>query len=297
MRVMLFTVSVSLLTSLLTGILPALAVSRVSLTGFLASGRGSAVAGTHSRPQSVLIVVEAALVVVLLAGAGLFIRSYLNVESVTTGFSPATVTMNVGLDARYSQPEQRRAFFKNLIGKMGALPGIDAVGAVNYLPLSHSESMGFFWVDGFANQKDQMAEGRDVTPQYFRAMNIPLLAGRYFTEDDVSSAAPPTIVNQQFAKVYFANRNPIGATVSTDEKDHSHWSTVIGVVADVRHLSLEEAPQPQMYFPSYEFGGAYLAVRSGLPPSTVASEIRGVIERHRSQSAAGRCSHYGRPDV
>ena len=80
-------------------------------------------AGTHSRSQSALIVVEAALVVVLLAGAGLFIRSYLNVESVATGFSPSTVTMNVELDARYSQPEQRRAFFKNLMGKMGALPG------------------------------------------------------------------------------------------------------------------------------------------------------------------------------
>jgi predicted permease len=277
-RVMLFTVSVSLLTSVLTGILPALAVSRVNLSGFLASARGSAVAGSGSRPQSVLIVVEAALVVVLLACAGLLIRSYLNVESVTTGFSPATVTMNVTLDARYSQPEQRRAFFKNLMDKVRALPGIDAVGAVNYLPLSHGESLGFFWVDGFANQKDQMAEGRGVTPQYFRAMSIPLLAGRSFTEDDVSSSAPPTIVNQQFAKVYLANRNPIGARVSTDEKDHAHWSTVIGVVADVRHSSLEEAPQPQMYSPSYEFDGAYLAVRSVLPPSTVASEIRGIMK-------------------
>ena len=277
-RVMLFTVTVSLLTSLLTGILPALAVSRISLTGFLASGRGSAVAGTHSRSQSALIVVEAALVVVLLAGAGLFIRSYLNVESVTTGFSPATVTMNIDLDARYSQPQQCRAFFKNLMGKIGALPGIDAVGGVNYLPLSNSESIGFFWVDGFANRQDQMAEGRMVTPQYFRAMNIPLLAGRFFSEDDASSTARPTIVNQQFAKVYFANRNPIGSRISTDEKDHSHWSTVVGVVADVRHLSLEEAPQAQIYSPGYEFGGAYIAVRSVLPPSTVASEIRRTLK-------------------
>ena len=143
-------------------------------------------AGSASRPQSVLIVVEAALVVVLLAGAGLFIRSYLNVASVNTEFSASTVTMNVDLDARYSQPEQRRAFFKNLMGKIGALPGIDSVGAIDYLPLSHGESLGFFWVDGFANQKDQMAEGRGVTPQYLRAMNIPLVAGRYFTEDDAS---------------------------------------------------------------------------------------------------------------
>ncbi len=276
-RVMLFTVSVSVLTSLLTGILPALAVSRISPTGLLASGRGGAVTVTHSRSQSALIVVEAALVVVLLAGAGLFIRSYLNVESVTTGFSPATVTMNIGLDARYSEPQQRQAFFKNLMGKISALPGIESAGAIDYLPLSNSESTGFFWVDGFANQKDQMAEGRSVTPQYFRAMNIPLLAGRFFTEDDVSSAASPTIVNQQFAKLYFANRNPIGARISTDD-NHAKWSTVVGVVADVLHLTLEEAPQPQIYVPSYEFGGAYVAVRSALPPSTVASEIRSTLK-------------------
>jgi predicted permease len=277
-RVLLFTVSASLLTSILAGILPALTVARMSLTGFLIPGSGGVVAGAHSRSQSVLIVVEAALVVVLLAGAGLFIRSYLNVESVATGFSPSTVTMNVSLDERYGTPQQQGAFFRNLIGKLGALPGIDAIGAVNYLPLSHGESLGFFWVDGFANREDQMAEGRSVTPQYFRAMNIPLVAGRFFTEDDVSSPARPIIVNQQFAKEYFADRNPIGGQISTDEKDHSHWSTLIGVVADVRHLTLEEAPQPQMYSTGYEFGGAYIAVRSARPPSGVASEIQRTLK-------------------
>ena len=235
-------------------------------------------ADVHSRTQSALIVAEAALVVVLLAGAGLFIRSYLNVESVTTGFSPSTITMNVGLDERYATPQQQGAFFRKLIGKIGALPGIDAVGAVNYLPLSHGESLGFFWVDGFANQKDQMAEGRAVTPQYFRAMNIPLLAGRFFSEDDVSSSARPTIVNEQFARKYFAGRNPIGGRISTDEQDHSHWSTVVGVVADVRHMTLEEAPQPQMYSPGYEFGSGYIAVRSLRPPAAVASEIRATLK-------------------
>jgi predicted permease len=273
-RVLLFTVGASLLTSLLAGILPALTVVRMSLTGFLTLGGGGA--GAHSRSQSVLIVVEAALVVVLLAGAGLFIRSYLNVASVATGFSPATVTMNVALDERYSTPQQQSAFFRNLINKISALPGIDAVGAINYLPLTHSESLGFFWVDGFANQKDQMAEGRSVTPQYFQAMNIPLLAGRFFTEDDVSIPLRPTIVNEQFAKKYFAGRNPIGGRIKASEKDP--WRTVVGVVADVHHLTLEEAPQPQMYSPDYELGGAYVAVRSMRPPAAVASEVRGTLK-------------------
>jgi putative ABC transport system permease protein len=275
-RVLFFTVGASLLTSVLAGILPALTVVRMSLTDFLTSGGGGRGTGAHSRSQSVLIVVEAALVVVLLAGAGLFIRSYLNVESVTTGFSLSTVTMNMALDERYGTPQQQSAFFKNLIGKIGALPGIDAAGAINYLPLTHSESLGYFWVNGFANQKDQMAEGRSVTPQYFRAMNIPLLAGRFFAEDEVSIPVRPTIVNEQFANKYFAGRNPIGGQVRGSEKDP--WSTIVGVVADVRHLTLEEAPQPQMYSPDYEFGSAYIAVRSARPPSAVASEIRATLK-------------------
>ena len=211
----------------------------------------------------------------LLACAGLLIRSYLNVESVDTGFSPSTVTMNIGLDGRYSQPEQRRAFFANLIGKLSALPGVNVAGGINSLPLTHSESLGYFWVDGFANQKDQMAEGRAVTPQYFSAMNIPLIAGRFFTENDVSSASPPTIVNQQFAKVYFANRNPVGGRISADDS-HSQWRTVVGVVADVRHTSLEETPQPQMYVPDYD--GGSIVVRSLLPPSALVPEVRATLK-------------------
>jgi predicted permease len=274
-RVMLFTILVSLLTSVLAGILPALAVSRVSPGVVLAAGSSGNVAGVHGRSQSTLIVVEAALVVVLLACAGLLIRSYINVESVDTGFSPSTVTVNIGLDPRYSQPQQRRAFFRNFIGKVAALPGVSAVGAVSYLPLSNSESLGYIWVDGFANSKDQMAEGRGVTPQYFAAMSIPLIAGRYFTEDDDSKAERPIIINQRFAQLYFAHRKPLGGRIRQED---NQWSTIVGVVADVRHSSLEETPQPQMYGPSYDLNGAYIAVRSLLPRSTVASELRSTLK-------------------
>ena len=277
MRVMLFTIIVSLLTSVLAGILPALAVSRVSPGVVLAAGSSGNVAGAHSRSQSILIVLEASLVVVLLASAGLLIRSYINVASVETGFSPATVTVNIQLDPRYSQPQQRRTFFKEFIGKIAALPGVSAAGAITNLPLSHSESVGFIWVDGFANNKDQMAEGRSVTPQYFRAMSIPLIAGRYFTDDDDSKAEKPIIINQRLAKVYFADRNPLGGRISGDD-NHSQWRTIVGVVADVRHSSLEETPQPQMYSPDYDLDGGYIAVRSLLPPSTVASELRSTLK-------------------
>jgi predicted permease len=276
-RVLLFTVVVALLTSLLTGILPAVTVSRANPTALLTGGNSHTIAGTHSRSQSILIVGEAALVVVLLACAGLLIRSYIKVQSVATGFSRSTVTVNIGLDPRYSQPQQRSAFFRDFIGRLSALPGVSAVGAISYLPLSNSESVGFIWVDGFANRKDQMAEGRSVTPEYFRAMSIPLIAGRSFTQDDDSRAERPTIINQRFAKLYFAHRNPIGGRISQDD-NHSQWSTIVGVVADVRHSSMEETPQPQLYQPSYDFNGAYIAVRSLLPPSSVASELRSTLK-------------------
>jgi putative ABC transport system permease protein len=151
------------------------------------------------------------------------------------------------------------------------------VGAVSNLPLSKTESLSLLWIDGFANQKDQTTEARTITPQYFAAMNIQLIAGRNFTDDDASGAARPVIVNQQFAKTYFANRNPIGERFSTDDK-HAEWRAVVGVVADVRHVSLEEDPQPQMYTPSYDFGSAFITVRSAIPPATVANEIRATLK-------------------
>jgi predicted permease len=285
MRVLLFTVGVSLLTSVLTGILPALAVSRINLTDFLATTGSRSVPGAHTRVQSTLIVVESALVVVLLASAGLLIRSYINVASVDTGFSPATVSMNIGLDARYSPP-QRVDYFRNLFAKLEAIPGVQSVGGIDYLPLSNSESLGMFQVDGYPNDKDQLAEGRSITPQYFSAMNIPLLAGRFFSNEDYSGDAHTIIINQSFAKRYFANRNPIGAHVNMDEHK-IQWNTVVGVIADVRHTSLEEPAAPQIYNPDMEFGGGYIAVRSTLPPKTLAAEIRSTLHAIDPNLAAG----------
>ena len=285
MRVLLFTIAVSLLTSVLTGVLPALTVSRVNLVDFLATSGNRSVAGTHGRAQSALIVIESALVVVLLAGAGLLIRSYINVESVDTGFAQSTVATSIQLDARYSQP-QRTEFYRNLFAKLSALPGVKAVGGINALPLSNSETFRLFQVDGYANEKDQLVQGRWVTPQYFSAMAIPLVAGRFFTDDDTPRTQDLAIVNQAFAKKYFANRNPIGGRVNTDDH-HVKWSTVIGVVGDVRHSSLEESPAPQLYHPVSEAGDGYIAIRSVLPPKAMAAVIRSTLHAIDPSLAAG----------
>jgi putative ABC transport system permease protein len=285
-RVLLFTVAVSVLTSVLAGVLPALAVSRINLIDFIAAAGGRNVAAAHTRLQGTLIVAESALVVVLLAGAGLFIRSYINVESVDTGFSPSTVSMNIGLDARYGQPQQRIAFFRNLFAKFQALPGVRAVGAINDLPLSNSEDLKLFTVDGYPNEKNQLAESRWVTPQYFSAMNIPLMTGRSFSDEEYSSDAHTIIINQSFARKYFANRNPIGGRVNSDDH-HIQWSTVVGVIGDVRHSSLEEVPVPQIYYPDTGFQGGYIVVRSTLSAKSLAAEIRSTLHNIDPHLAAG----------
>ena len=285
-HVLLFTISASLLTSALTGILPALTILRVNLTDFLATANSRSVAGTHGHAQSALIVIESALVVVLLAGAGLLIRSYINVESVDTGFSQSTVTTSIQLGARYRGPQQSAEFYRNLFARLSALPGVKAVGGINALPLSNSETFRLFQVDGYANEKDQLAQGRWVTPEYFSAMTIPLVAGRYFTEDDTSRTQEVAIVNQAFAKKYFANRNPIGGRVNTDDH-HVQWSTVVGVIGDVRHTSLEEAPAPQIYNPVAAAEDGYIAVRSVLPPKDLAIAIRSTLHAIDPNLAAG----------
>jgi putative ABC transport system permease protein len=264
----------SLLTSLAAGLMPAIGASRMELTDFLKSHAMRARSAGHQRLQSALIVAQTAMVVVLLAGAGLLIRSYINVESIDTGFTRSAVTFHVNLDHRYSKPEQHVAFYKELMAKLEALPGVEAAGSVNYLPLTNSESIDLIWVNGFDNKDHQQTEGRDVTPHYFAAMNIPLVAGRYFTDADASATANrPVIINQKFAGTYFPNRNPIGGRITGDPK-LPRWWIVVGVVADVHHTSLEEEPQPQMYNASYDAGDASVAVRSTLPPAAVANEIR-----------------------
>jgi putative ABC transport system permease protein len=276
LRVLLFTIAISLVTSVLTGAFPALAVSRINLTDFIAATGSRSVAGANTRIQSALIIGESALVVVLLASAGLLIRSYINVESVDTGFSQSTLSTSVQLDSHYRQPQQSAEFYRKFYSGLSAIPGVIAVGGINALPLSNSETMRLFDVEGYANEKDQLVEGRWVTPGYFSAMSIPLLAGRLFSDDDTTHTDQLVIVNQSFANKYFANRSAVGGRVNVDDH-HVQWSTVIGVVSDVRHTNLEESPAPQIYQPVSAAGDGYVVVRTSRPPKAVAAEIRTVL--------------------
>jgi len=280
LRALVFAVLVSLGTSLLFGIVPAFSATRINVAAFLASaGTRGLVADRRSLRRS-LVIVQIALVVVLLTGAGLFLRSYLKVLSIQTGFSSSTLTIGVPMSAAADSVEKRRGFYTALLQTISTQPGIQSAGLVSELPLTDSESFVTIWVDGYPNQKNQLVEARDASSGYFTAMQTPVLRGRNFTPDEDSAAKHSVvIVNQTFANTYFAGKDPIGRRLrtSTDEP----WSTIVGLVQDIRYESLETAAVPQVYVPFLSSfpppGGAAVTVRSSLPQAASIAALRASV--------------------
>lgn len=278
LRVLLFTVLVAVLTSVLFGILPALSVSRVNLVEFLKSGGNRGAVGARGRAQSTLIVAEVALVVMLLAGAGLLLHSYVNVERVPTGFSQSTISMSVHLYAQYAQRDQRQAFCRRLLEKMGAVPGVESVGMISNLPLDNSQSGSMLWIEGNADRDQKLVGWRTVTEGYLPTMGIRLVEGRFFGDGDRDGRAPVVVVNEAFVKAYLADRDPVGRRVRTSDTS-TPWRTVVGVVGNVRDENLETEAVPEVYLPLWQadgFGGS-VVMRTRLAVADVATAARTIL--------------------
>jgi len=278
LRVLLFTVLVAVLTSVLFGILPALSVSRVNLVEFLKSGGNRGAMGARARVQSTLIVAEVALVVMLLAGAGLLLHSYVNVERVPTGFSPSAVSMSVHLYAQYPQRDQRQAFCRRLLEKMRAVPGVESAGMISNLPLDNSQSGSMLWIEGNPDRDQKLVAWRTVTEGYFATMGIRLIEGRVFTDGDRDGRAPVVMVNEAFVKAYLAGRDPVGRRVRTSDTS-TPWRNVVGVVGNVRDSSLEAEAVPEVYLPLWQadgFGGS-VVMRTRLPLADVVTAARTIL--------------------
>lgn len=279
-RVLLISLVLSLATGLLSGILPAVAASRIHVSVMLRLGGGRGqVGGGAARTRNALIVGEVALAVILLAGAGLLIRSYLNVMGQEKGFAPSTLTMKLGVDLSSRRPPQQlREMWQTILSRAGALPGIQAVGAITHLPLSHEESTSTFRVEGYPNVPNQSVDLRQVGGDYFQAMQIRLVAGRLLTAADnpLQPARMPAavLVSEAFARRYFPGGNAVGGHVQRGAPG-SDWSTIVGVVADVRHSSLEKSPDPVIYEPSWLLDS--IAIRTALPPASAVSSVRAVL--------------------
>jgi putative ABC transport system permease protein len=223
------------------------------------------------------------LAIVLLVGAGLLIRSFVNLLEVNPGYSPKNLlTMRISLpDLRYEQRAQRGALYREVLQRVGYLPGVDSVGAINHLPLTDFTFAGWLRIPGRpqAPPNDRPATPIGVvSPDYFRAMGIPLRLGRTFTERDSAESPRVVILSEALARELFANEDPIGKQlwVPGPGKD---TPTVIGVVGDVRHKGLDTDVTPQVYTPYLQQppGSITMVIRTRTDPLTLAGAVRNQV--------------------
>jgi putative ABC transport system permease protein len=241
-----FTVAVTLLTGLIFGVVPALQLSHGRTHEALKEGsRGSSTGSGQQRLRKLLVVGEVALSLALLAGSGLLIKSFMKLQEVDPGFrSEGVLTMRVALPgARYSQPEQIRAFFRDLLERVRQVPGVQSAGATNGLPLGGNGGSGTTTPDSNAGPSDQLypeADWRFITPGYFETVGTKLIAGRYFDEHDIDTSAPVAIVDETMVKTYWPAEDPLGKRIKRGGRQSTApWMTIVGVVKHVRLGSLE----------------------------------------------------------
>ncbi|MGI8655948.1 MAG: ABC transporter permease [Pyrinomonadaceae bacterium] len=251
-RVLLFTLFISLLTGIIFGLFPALSTSKSNLTETLKEGSRGTMGAKGQRLRALLVVSEVALSLMLLVGAGLLIKSFLRLTHVDPGFTATNVlTMQLSLArAKYPEPQQTAAFFQTLVSRIEALPGVESAGTVTELPLSGQENDTFFTIEGkppvaFGSLEND-ANIRIISPDYFRAIGIPLLKGRAFTERDSANAPNAIIVSDSFARRFLPNEDPLGKRLTIDFG--KPWTgEIAGVVGNIHHSSLDQEPTGEMY--------------------------------------------------
>ena len=282
-RVLGFTALVSVLAGLAFGLAPALQVSRPDLNEALkAGGRSGGGAGAGGRLRSALVVAEVALALVLLAGAGLLVRSVVRLRAVDAGFDPSNLlTMNLTLpSARYRDGAAQAAFFERLGRQLESLPGVEAAGFTSVLPFS-----GNFDGRSLAVEDHPVPRGQEAsvdlfisTPGYLRAMQIPLVEGRALDERDAKESPLVAVVSETAARRLWPGQTALGRRVKFpgSEKSPQPWRTVVGVVRDVKHYGLDRGDLMQLYLPEAQYPTSYmtLVVRSQGEPAALLGAVR-----------------------
>ena len=282
-RVLLFALAVSVVASFIFGLAPTLLVARSDLQAGLRNGgsRGSESRG-HRRARNILAAAEIALAMVLLAGAGLMLRSFARLTTVNAGFNPqALVKAEVSLPRfQYSTPQQWVAFSDEIMRTIHTEPGLQDAAVALPPPLAYSQvTLGFDVVGVPKNSaaSSQMASYAAISPDYFHVMEIPLLAGRIFTQHDKVSSSPVTIINRALARVYFPNQDPLGKQLSfTYPPNPPIAHEIVGIVGDVRNIALGQDPGPMLYVPFAQspFPGVVVVARTTLDTAGVTAAIQ-----------------------
>jgi len=277
--VLFFTLALSVMAGVLTGILPAFQFARAGEAATLRDAyRGSSAGRGQSRLREALVVGEVATTCILLVGGGLLLKSFARVLDVELGFSPEDVTAwRVDTNRPFENQAERIAFYQDLAEKVEAVPGVKAVGLSDCLPLGRNRSWGI-QVQGVVygeNDPRPSVFPRIVDPRYIPAMGIPLLEGRQFTEDDMVETARVVIVSRSGAERMFPGQDAVGGVLLFSGEE---WE-IVGVVGDVRHQSLEEPSGMEMYLPMGPTGWPTLemVVRSPLPAASLVGPVRAAL--------------------
>ena len=287
--VLCFTALASVLTGLLFGLAPAIAGSRREWGDALKQSGKSSAGSDLIRLRGVLVFAEIALSMVLLIGAGLMLRSFALLEQVNPGFQPAHVfTAAASMqEARYPDATSMVRFTRTMLDRVRSLPGADAAGITTHLPFSGQDWGNGYEVEGHPAPagQDFIAQARGISPGYFRAIGIPVRAGRDLDEHDVDHSAQAIVVNEAVAKRFWPNHpaDALGKRINVD----GPWRTVVGVVGNVKHLKLDQEPGPELYIPYAQMSagalnvvgrGITFVIHSSADPAVLASGLRAAVK-------------------
>jgi predicted permease len=281
--VLLFTLAASVLTGLIFGLAPAWRASRIELVSSLKEGGPGHTSGPgRNRLRSTLVVSEIALALILLIGAGLLIRSLLRLQTVDPGFrAQGVLSAQITLTSnRYTEKWAQAAFVRDLLAEVNAVPGVESAGAVSELPMAGSNSTASFQVEGRQNSaadSDSLSAFKAASPGYFRAMGIPVLRGRDFSDADGVDAPRAVVVDKRLAERYWPGQDPIGKRLKmTFDGLEAPWRNVVGVVGEVKHYGLNASSYPHIYIPYAQMPVPYvcLVARMGADPAALTAALR-----------------------
>jgi putative ABC transport system permease protein len=277
-RVLLFTLGAAVLCAIVCGLAPALRALRANLVSGLQGRRAT---GGSRLVRDGFVVVQVALCVSLIAVSGLLVESMLALQRVRVGFDTQNVfTLQVRLPAtKYRTPEEIARFFEAAIAGIRIVPGVESAALVRRVPLGGNWGDTPFVPEGrtVAKGSEPRAMENIATPDYFKTMRIPLTRGRDFSDRDTLASPPVAVINETFARTIWPNEDPIGKRMTLP---HTHEPmTVIGVVGDVKHRTLTEPAQPQIYYAHYQAPQIFssLVARTAVPPLTLTKEIRRAV--------------------
>ena len=282
-RVLLAAAVTTLTTGVLVGVLPALSSASINPQASLQdASRGNVGGAMRRRARATLVVAEVALAVAITTGAVLLLRSFVSVTNVNPGFETSNLlTWQMNIPQRLTSEDERRAFYADFFARMEALPGVTSVGGTTRVPLGSTSVTTSVQIEGRPLPVAELpqVQFRRAMHNYFSTMGIPIRRGRGFSVNDGPGAPPVAIINETMARRLFPNQDPVGQHVRTGPNPSGTWTTIIGVIGDIKHGGLEEEMQPELYI-NYLQGAPvspFIVMRTVGDPSLLAETVRAEV--------------------